>query len=144
MFGLGFGEFCVLIIVALIVIGPRDLPRVLRTLGQWAGKIRRMASDMRAQSGIDEVLRTEGISKDLNEIRRLARGDLLDAQPFAPREELHAEGGIVIVREREYPREGPDAYGALPEGAVVYDKKLPPSSLASDPLYASPPEAPQG
>ena len=81
MFGLSFGELCVLVIVAVIVIGPKDMPKVLRKAGEWAGKMRRMASDIRAQSGIDEVLRAEGLNKDLAEIRRFAQADFLDPAP---------------------------------------------------------------
>ena len=76
MFGLSFGELVVLLIVAVVVLGPKELPRYLREAGQFAGQLRRMASDMRQKSGIDEVLRTEGIASDLAEIRRLARGEL--------------------------------------------------------------------
>lgn len=76
MFGLGFGELCVIIIVALVVIGPRDLPKVMRKAGQWAGKLRRMAADARAQSGIDDILADTSITDDLQEIRKLARGEL--------------------------------------------------------------------
>ena len=45
-------------------------------------------------------------------------------------------GGLVIDRDHEYPADGPDAYGALPEGAPVYEGSLAPSPLADDPLYA--------
>jgi sec-independent protein translocase protein TatB len=76
VFGLSFGELLVLLIVAVVVLGPKELPRYLRMAGQWAGRLRRMASEMREKSGIDEVLRTEGIDRDLAEIRRLARGEL--------------------------------------------------------------------
>ncbi len=76
MFGLSFGELVVLVIVAVVVIGPRDLPKMLRKAGQWAGKLRRMAADMRAQSGIDDVLKADGLGEDLAEIRKLARGEL--------------------------------------------------------------------
>jgi sec-independent protein translocase protein TatB len=76
MFGLGFGELCVIIVVALVVIGPRDLPKVMRKAGQWAGKLRRMAADARAQSGIDDILADTSITDDLQEIRKLARGEL--------------------------------------------------------------------
>ncbi|HEY8040753.1 MAG TPA: hypothetical protein VIF15_13200, partial [Polyangiaceae bacterium] len=44
---------------------------------------------------------------------------------------------VVVEREREYPREGADSYGALPDTAIVYDDALPASPLADDPLYAS-------
>ena len=78
VFGMGFGELCLVIVVAIVVVGPKDLPRFLRKAGQLAGKLRRMANDVRAQSGIDEVLRTEGLTKDIAEIRRLAQGDFVD------------------------------------------------------------------
>jgi len=55
MFGLGWGEVVVIGIVALIAIGPKELPTVLRTLAQWMGKIRRMASEFQGQ--FQEALR---------------------------------------------------------------------------------------
>src|SRR5512141_2759011 len=73
---MSFGELAVVVIVALVVMGPKDLPKMLRKLGQWAGKLRRMAADLRAQSGIDDALRTEGLADDIAEIRKLARGEL--------------------------------------------------------------------
>src|SRR5579872_5507395 len=66
----------VLLIVAVVVLGPKELPRYLRKAGEMAGRLRRLAFEMREKSGIDEVLRTEGIDKDIAEIRRLARGEL--------------------------------------------------------------------
>lgn len=73
---MSFGELAIVVIVALVVMGPKELPKVLRKLGQWAGKMRRMAADLRAQSGIDDALRTEGLDDDIREIRKLARGEL--------------------------------------------------------------------
>ncbi|MFI4961401.1 MAG: Sec-independent protein translocase protein TatB [Hyphomicrobiales bacterium] len=49
MFNLGWGELVVIGIVALIAIGPKELPTVLRTLGQWMGKVRRMANEFQGQ-----------------------------------------------------------------------------------------------
>ncbi len=49
MFDIGWGELLVIGVVALIAIGPKELPGVLRTLGQWMGKIRRMASEFQGQ-----------------------------------------------------------------------------------------------
>ena len=49
MFNLGWGEIVVIGIVALIAIGPKELPTVLRTLGQWMSKLRRMASEFQNQ-----------------------------------------------------------------------------------------------
>jgi sec-independent protein translocase protein TatB len=79
VFGLSFGELVVLLLVCVVVLGPKELPRYLRKAGQLAGQLRRLAYDMRAKSGIDEILRSEGIGADIAEIRRLAtfaRGEL--------------------------------------------------------------------
>jgi len=49
MFDLGWGKIVIIAVIALIVIGPKELPAVLRTVGQWMGKIRRMAAEFQAQ-----------------------------------------------------------------------------------------------
>jgi sec-independent protein translocase protein TatB len=49
MFDIGWGELVVIGIVALVVIGPKELPTVMRTMGQWMTKIRRMASEFQGQ-----------------------------------------------------------------------------------------------
>src|SRR5580700_2911299 len=108
------------------------MPKVLRKMGQWAGKLRRMASDIRIQSGIDDVLRGEGIAEDIAEIRKLARGEMENvtrAAKFVPPAAAAAGASlvtdpyvgaatndeIVVQRDREYPREGADSYRALPD-----------------------------
>lgn len=49
MFDLGWSELLVIGVVALIAIGPKELPGVLRALGHWMGKIRRMAGEFQDQ-----------------------------------------------------------------------------------------------
>jgi len=145
VFGFSLSELIVVIVVALVVIGPKDLPKMLRKLGQYSGKLRRMASDLRAQSGIDEALRTEGLADPIAEIRKLARGEL-DAVTRAVEDPVAIAGtrppelsahrdGFYVMRDREYPRDGADSYGALPDNAIVYAEGLPKSKLARDPLY---------
>jgi sec-independent protein translocase protein TatB len=147
VFGFSFSELVVVVLVALVVMGPKDLPKMLRRLGQWAGKIRRAAADLRAQSGIDDALRSEGLADDIAEIRKLARGELdavrrvaqLDADGSTPKantqEHYGATTDFYVVRDREYPRDGADSYNALPDNAIVYAETLPRSALARDPLY---------
>ena len=90
MFGLGFGEVVLLVIVAIVVVGPRQLPSMMRTAGQWVSRIRRMSTDLRAQSGIDQLMREEGIDRSLQEIRSLSNINVLDGlermaqQPAVP------------------------------------------------------------
>jgi sec-independent protein translocase protein TatB len=144
VFGFSFSELVVLAIVALIVIGPKDLPKVLRKVGMWAGKLRRMAADLRAQSGIDDVLRTEGLADDLAEIRKLARGELDDVRraveslPKTAAAALATDdplANIDVDVQREYPREGADAFMALPDTAILYANSFPKSAFAREPLY---------
>jgi len=49
MFDISWGKLVIIGVVALIVIGPKELPMVLRTVGQWMSKIRRMASEFQGQ-----------------------------------------------------------------------------------------------
>lgn len=150
MFGFSFSELVVVVLVALIVMGPKDLPKMLRRLGRWAGKIRRAAADLRAQSGIDDALRTEGLADDIAEIRKLARGELDAVQKAArveadeptaakknavPKESFAHGMDFNVLRDREYPRDGADNYGALPDNAIVYAEGLPKSALYKDALY---------
>jgi sec-independent protein translocase protein TatB len=55
MFDIGIGELLVIIIVAVVVIGPKDLPLAMRTAGRWIGKMRRVSAHFR--SGIDTMVR---------------------------------------------------------------------------------------
>jgi sec-independent protein translocase protein TatB len=154
VFGLSFGELVMLLLVAVVVLGPKEMPRYLRKAGQFAGRLRQIAFDMRTKSGIDEVLRSEGLDQDIAEIRRLAATNgvrLSDVpsspyapaapgasspSPVAPLAPIAAETPMLAVdRGREYPAEGPDTYGALPETSSVYEGDLPTSPLATDPLY---------
>jgi sec-independent protein translocase protein TatB len=75
MFDIGWGEFLVIGIVALIVIGPKELPGVIRTIGQAMSKLRRMASEFQGQ--FQEAMREAEMSelkKQVDEMTDTARG----------------------------------------------------------------------
>lgn len=55
MFGIDSTELLVVAVVALLVVGPKDLPKLLRTVGHWVGRARGMARHFR--SGIDTMIR---------------------------------------------------------------------------------------
>jgi sec-independent protein translocase protein TatB len=61
MFGVDSSELLIIAVVALVVIGPKDLPRVMRMVGQWVGRARGMARHFR--SGIDEMIRQSEIEE---------------------------------------------------------------------------------
>ncbi|HSV22745.1 MAG TPA: Sec-independent protein translocase protein TatB [Xanthobacteraceae bacterium] len=75
MFDIAWGEFVVIAVVALIVIGPKELPAVLRAIGQWTTKIRRMASEF--QSQFQEALREAemaDLKKEVDNLNETAKG----------------------------------------------------------------------
>jgi len=55
MFDIGASELLLTVIVAIVVIGPKDLPLALRTAGRWIGKIRRVSGHFR--TGIETMIR---------------------------------------------------------------------------------------
>lgn len=55
MFDIGAAELLVIIVVAVLVIGPKDMPLAMRTAGRWIGKVRRVSAHFR--SGIDTMVR---------------------------------------------------------------------------------------
>ncbi|MBE1236163.1 twin-arginine translocase subunit TatB [Phaeovibrio sulfidiphilus] len=63
MFDIGWGEILVVAVIALVVIGPKELPVVLRTLGRWTRRIRLMASQVQGQ--VDTLIR----EAELEEVR---------------------------------------------------------------------------
>jgi sec-independent protein translocase protein TatB len=83
MFDVGWTELVVIGIVALIVIGPRELPATLRTIGQMMTKVRRMASEFQGQ--FNDALR----EAELDELRKEA--EKLTSGAFDPLEKVKSE-----------------------------------------------------
>jgi len=76
MLDLGWSEILVIGVVALIVVGPKDLPKMLRTLGQYAGRAKGIARDF--QRSMDDAAR----QADIEELHEVKKGldDMRDAQ----------------------------------------------------------------
>src|ERR1700722_16544840 len=76
MFDLDAGKLIVFGIVALAVIPPKDLPRVLRTVGKYVGQMRRMASDFQGQiMDAMKEMELESVKKEIKEINQAAKVD---------------------------------------------------------------------
>src|SRR3954465_12789376 len=69
MFGVDSTEFLIVAILALIFIGPKDLPKVMRTVGYWVGRVRGMARHF--TSGIENMVR----EAELEEMEKTWRGE---------------------------------------------------------------------
>jgi sec-independent protein translocase protein TatB len=75
MFDIGGGELIVIAVVALIAIGPKELPAVLRMVGQWMGKARKMAAEFQGQ--FQEAMREAemaDLKKSFDEVKEAATG----------------------------------------------------------------------
>jgi sec-independent protein translocase protein TatB len=90
-FGVGYSELFVLAIIAVIVIGPKDLPKVLRTFGQFSRKAKGMAREF--QGHVDAAMKdagVDGLKKDLADIKSTvsnqvsAPGGIVPAASLAP------------------------------------------------------------
>lgn len=78
MLDIGASELLLTVIVAIVVIGPKDLPRALRTAGSWIGKIRRISGHFR--SGIEDMIRQAEL-QEMEEKWRAQNAAILEAHP---------------------------------------------------------------
>ena len=74
MFDIGWTEMLVVAVVALLVIGPKDLPRALRTVGHWVGKVKGIAREF--QDSVDDMVRESELEEFRQGAKKLAEGDL--------------------------------------------------------------------
>jgi sec-independent protein translocase protein TatB len=88
MFDFGWGELILIGIVALVAIGPKELPGALRTLGQWVAKVRRMATEF--QNQFHEALREAELAELKKEVDEMASKAQSYAQ-FDPIEDIRKD-----------------------------------------------------
>jgi sec-independent protein translocase protein TatB len=92
MFGIDSPELLVIAIVALVVIGPKELPGLLRTWGKWMAQMRGMASEFRGH--VDEMVR----QSELDEVKKQLEGSSgLDMQALDPTKQIreHIQEGMA-------------------------------------------------
>lgn len=96
MFDVGWDEMALIAVVSLIVIGPKDLPAVLRQVGRWTRKAREMASEF--QSGVDEMVRE-------SELQDIKKQVAMASDPTALRHEVEKaiDPTGAIAKELEVP-----------------------------------------
>ena len=74
MFDIGWSEMAIVLLVAIIVIGPRDLPRLARAIGRWTGKARAMAREF--QRSLEDMAREAELEDLRKEIEGASRFNL--------------------------------------------------------------------
>lgn len=130
MFGIGISELVLIVVIALIVVGPKNLPVTLRAIGRAIGEFRRASRELRNEVGLDEVV--DEVARPLREgMAEVHRG--MSEFETDLRGAMRAEQSLVL--DAEYPPGGPDDYGALPESADPYPDlpayPLPPEKAAA-------------
>ena len=99
MFDIGWQELFIVAILALIVVGPKDLPRAIRNIMGLVRKARIMARDF--QVGIDDVVREADLDDMKNDIEKLSNGEI-DKQiksAFDPRGDLTSNLDLTEIEE---------------------------------------------
>jgi len=126
MFDLGWSEMAVIMLVALIVIGPKDLPKVARTIGQWTGKARALARDF--QRSLDDMAREAELDEIKQSISKAGRTDFKRAIKDAidPEDELEAAFEVNDEKAAKRTPGKPAPAKAKPTGASAKPKALPP------------------
>ena len=108
MFDIGASELLLIVVVAIVAIGPKDLPLALRTAGKWMGKIRRVSGHFRA--GVETMIR----EAELDEMEKKWREQneaIMSAHPLA----ASAEAALI----------GQDPGTAASEPAVTPENPAP-------------------
>jgi sec-independent protein translocase protein TatB len=97
MFDVGASELLLTVIVAIVVIGPKDLPLALRTAGRWIGKIRRVSGHFR--TGIETMIR-EAELEEMEAKWREQNAAIMAENPPAP----SAEAAVAQSPDADAPR----------------------------------------
>ena len=125
MFGIGFGEMVVIAVLLLVAVGPDKLPTMIKTVAKTYRQFRRAANDIRASTGIDDLLRDEEL-KELAELRKqklLAMQQKPVAKPLPPKPAVAAATQSAKPMPHAPPPEGDD----VPAAPTPFSKELAPA-----------------
>ncbi len=120
-FGIGTSELLLIAMVALIVVGPKELPGLMRTIGQWVGKVRALAADFQGhldrladESGVKEVkekvekdigdLSIEDLDREFNAIEREMREQLAEGAQRRDGPKVADDEDLIEEEERPLPK----------------------------------------
>ncbi|WP_084395970.1 Sec-independent protein translocase protein TatB [Henriciella aquimarina] len=109
----GFTEFLVVAIIALIVVGPKDLPMMMRKLGQFVSRGKAMAREF--QSAFDDIARQAELDELRKEIEDLRRDNAL-SQAVDDLKKTESDINRKVMMENPMPETGPQGGpGAVPD-----------------------------
>jgi sec-independent protein translocase protein TatB len=143
MFDIGWSEFVLIAVVALIAIGPKELPGVLRMVGQWMGKARKMAAEFQGQ--FQEAMREAemaDLKKSFDEVREAAssfsRGNLISSLRREVTESLRIDDGNKPPEAPATPAIEPPVTPTVPEAPTPQTFVEAETHAATEPLAIGP------
>jgi len=128
MFNIGWSEYLIIAVIALVAIGPKELPGVLRMVGQWVAKARKMAAEFQGQ--FQEAMREAemaDLKKSFDEVKEAATG--------------FASGDIMTSLHKDVSSALSDEKPAAPAQTVSSPEETaspPAEAAASEPLTITP------
>ncbi|MEE9289662.1 MAG: Sec-independent protein translocase protein TatB [Alphaproteobacteria bacterium] len=114
MFDIGWVEMMVVVVVMIIVIGPKDLPVVLHTMGRWIARVRAMARNF--QDSIEELAEETGLDQMRDEVRSIRDFSIEDEIEKAIDPEGEMKEGIAGDPAKALESGEESAKGKGPEG----------------------------
>ena len=139
--GIGMGEYVIIAVAALVVIGPKNLPVVMRKVGQFVHRLRMMAAEFRAS--FDEMARQSELDELRKQVEELRQGRLMepiesDIRPTMEAIRTDLEGGAQPWTPTDpVPDEEPDRPMAEPKPrkrkAAANGAKTAPSKTSAKP-----------
>lgn len=144
MFDIGWTELLLIAVVAIVVIGPKDLPRAMRSVGQWTGRARRMAGDFQRQ--FNEAIREAELDDVKNEVTKLGKLDPLgDLKKTISKADTDLKADLKKVDDgiaaNAASLDKPDAVNPVPKPPVTEpDPVVAAADPESPPVVAAPAE----
>jgi len=146
MFDIGATELLLIIVVAILVIGPKDMPLAMRTAGRWIGKVRKLSGHFR--TGLDAMVR-EAELEDMEKKWKAQNEKIMREHPDGTPQDMEPTGAYPPEKAAEMKRLAKEKEAANQKAATAEAKaaeKAPdkPSGEAADKPAATPPVKPSG
>lgn len=144
MFDIGWSELVVIAVVALIAIGPKELPGVLRMVGQWMGKARKMAAEFQGQ--FQEAMREAemaDLKKSFDEVKEAATGFASGNIMTSLQNDVSAALNIDDVDKPAASADAPVASNLDAPAMSSPESSIDSQAPASQPLAITPQDQPQ-
>lgn len=127
MFDIGWDEMALVAVVALIVIGPKDLPHVLRQVGRWTRKARELAGEF--QRGVDDMVRESELAELKTQVEKAADPNVMRREiekTIDPTGEIAKSLEPPVLETKTIADGTPQALPDLPETAPLEAPRKPP------------------